>query len=340
MSSEFEKAVIEVKKVFRERGSQHLKNAMLSLKQEKIECDETKNAVSYFASYWRDVVRPSLVSLACEAVGGDPMNIAHIGESLTLLSGATDIHDDLIDKTTTKENRDTVLGKFGDDIALLAGDILFFKGFAELFEGLAQVDIPPKKNLAISKMIIKLYFELCDGEALELKFRARTDVKPEEYLKVLRKKAADIEICTRAGAMIGGGNKKQIDLLGEYGRLLGLIVLLRNDLEDLLDFDTGLNSRIKNESLPLPILYALENGRKKAQILAILRKKEVKGKTAEELYELVSEAEGIKKLWMLFVDLRKKANNIIKRVKNNKLLRLILEATVPEAIPETSLTEV
>ena len=335
-SSEFRRAVIEVKKVFKERGSQHLKNAMLSIKQEKIKCDKTKNAVSYFASYWRDVFRPSLVSIACDVVGGDSMSVAQIGESLTLLSGATDIHDDLIDKTMIKENRDTVLGKFGEDVALLAGDILIFKGFKELFEALVPLDIPHKKKLAISRMIIGLYFELCDGEALELSFRGRTDVKPEEYLQVLRKKAADIEICTRAGAMLGGGNEKQVDLLGEYGRLLGLIVLLRNDLEDLLDFDTGLNSRIKNESLPLPILYALENGGKKAQILAILRKKEVKGEKAEELYKLVSDAEGIKKLWMLFGDLRRKANNKIKGVKNNQLLKLILEATIPETIPETS----
>jgi geranylgeranyl pyrophosphate synthase len=336
MSSEFEKAAKKVRRIFKELGSQHLKNAMLSIKQEKIKCDETKNAVSYFASYWRDILRPSLVSLGCEAVGGDSMNVAHIGEALTLLSGATDIHDDLIDKTMIKENRDTVLGKFGEDIALLTGDILFFKGFEELFEGLTRLDISPKKNLAISRMIIKLYFELCDGEALELRFRGRTDVKPKEYLQVIRKKAADIEICTRAGAMLGGGNKKQTDLLGEYGRLLGLIVLLRNDLEDLLDFDTGLNSRIKNESLPIPILYALENAEKKVQILALLRKKEVKGETAEELYKLVSEAEGIKKLWTLFVNLRKKANNTIKEAKNNRLLNLILEATVPETIPETS----
>jgi geranylgeranyl diphosphate synthase type I len=336
VSSEFEKAVIEIKKVFKARGSRPLKNAMLSLKQEKIECDETKNAVSYFASYWRDIFRPSLVSLACEAVGGNSTNISHIGESLTLLSGATDIHDDLIDKTMKKENRDTVLGKFGEDVALLAGDILFFKGFEKLFEGLARVDIPPKKNLAISQIIIKLYFELCDGEALELKFRGRMDVKPEEYLQVLRKKAADIEICTRAGAMLGEGNKKQVNLLGEYGRLLGLIILLRNDLEDLQDFDIGLNSRIKNESLPLPILYALEDGEKKGQILALLGNREIKGKTAEELYELVTEAGGIKKLWTLFVGLEKEATNKIKEIKNNKLLRLILEATVPETMPETS----
>ena len=120
---------------------------------------------------------------------------------------------------------------------------------------------------------------------------------------------------------------------------MGLIILLRNNLEDLLDFDTGLNSRIRNERLPLPILYALKNEEKSANP-CILEKKKVKGETAEELYKLVAEAEVIKKLWMLFVDLRKKANNKIKGVKNNRLLRLILEATVPETIPETSLAEV
>jgi geranylgeranyl pyrophosphate synthase len=337
VSSEFEKAAKEVKKIFEERGSQPLKKAMVSIKQEKIKCGETKKAISYFASYWRDLLRPSLVSIACEVVGGNPMTTAHIGKSLTLLSGATDIHDDLIDKTMIKEKRDTVLGKFGRDVALLAGDALIFKGFAELFEGLTRLDIPLKKKLAISRMINGLYFELCDGEAMELRFRGRTDVKPEEYLHVLRKKAADIEICMRAGAMLGGGNKKQVSSLGEYGRLLGMIVLLRNDLEDLLDFDTGLNSRIKNESLPLPILYALENEKKKDQILSILGKKEVKREEAEKLFKLVFEAEGIKKLWMLFVNLKDEANNKIKGLKNNISLKLILEATVPEITPKTSI---
>jgi len=321
---EFEKAAEGIRKLFNERGSKILKEAAASILREKIECVEAKEALSHFMSYWRDVVRPSLISLACEAVGGDPSITASIGKSLTLLSGATDIHDDMIDKTMTKEKRDTVLGRFGGDIALLAGDALIFKGFAELFEGLMRLDISLEKKLTIVRIIKELYFEMCDGEALELRFRTRTDVKPDEYLYVVRKKAADIEALMRVGAMLGNGSEEQINALGEYGRLLGIIVLLRNDLEDLLDFDM-LNSRLKNESLPLPVLYALENEGKREAILTIL-KKGVNEEEAKKLLALISDARGLDKLWFLFRNFKAKAKERIK----NKTFETILDATVPE----------
>lgn len=331
MCAEYEKAAEEIRKLFNERGSKVLEEAAASVLREKIECAEAKEALSHFVAHWRDVVRPSLVSLACEAVGGDPSIAAPIGRSLTLLSGATDIHDDIIDRTMTKEERKTVPGRFGEDIALLAGDALICEGFIELFEGLARLDIPLEKKLAIVHTIRGLYSEMLDGEALELRFRARTDVKPDEYLYVIRKKAADVEATTRIGAMLGNGSKEQVNALGEYGRLLGIIVLLRDDLEDLLDLYM-LNSRLKNESLPIPILYALGSKEKREEILAILKKEEVKGEEAKKLATLISEAGGLDKLWFLFKELRAQAKQKVKKIKNNKkVFETILEATVPES---------
>ncbi len=328
---EFEEAAEEVRKLFNERGSKILQEAAASVLREKIECDEVKGALSHFLSYWHDVVRPSLVSLACEAVGGDPSITAPIGKSLTLLSGATDIHDDIIDKTMAKEKRKTVLGGLGGDIALLAGDALICEGFVELFEGFSRLDIPPEKKLAIVHTIRGLYCEMLDGEALELRFRGRTDVKPDEYLYVVRKKAADVEACMRVGAMVGNGSEEQVDAIGEYGRLLGTVVLLRDDLEDMLDLNL-LNLRIKNESLPLPILYALENDEKKEEILAILEKEKVSRREAKSLLKLISEAGGINMLEKLFVGIKNRAWKKIGKIKSNRVFRTILEATVPREL--------
>jgi geranylgeranyl pyrophosphate synthase len=325
MQDGFEEAAKEVRKLFNERGSKILQEAAASVLQEKIECVEAKGALSHFLSYWHDVVRPSLVSLACEAVGGDPSITAPIGKSLTLLSGATDIHDDIIDKTMAKEKGHTVVGRFGGDIALLAGDALICEGWIELFEGLSRLDISLEKKLAIVHTIRGLYCEMLDGEALELRFRGRTDVKPDEYLRVVRKKAADVEACMRVGAMLGNGSEEQVEAVGGYGRLLGTMVLLRDDLEDMLDPNL-LNLRIKNESLPLPILYALESEEKREEILTILKKEEVKEEEAKKLSTLVSEAGGLDKLWELFRNFKAKAKGGIE----NRVFETILEATVPE----------
>ncbi|MFH1821372.1 MAG: polyprenyl synthetase family protein [Methanobacteriota archaeon] len=327
-ADEFERAAKEIGDLFKERGTKILKEAAASVRRERINCSKAREALSFFMSYWCDVVRPSLVSLACEAVGGDPSTAPFLGRSLTLLSGATDIHDDIIDKTITKGKRKTVNGGFGGDIALLVGDVLLFEGFAELFAGLARLKIPPEEKLAIVHSVKELYFEMCDGEALELDFRARTDVKPEEYISVVKKKAADVEACLRTGAMLGGGSPEQINALGEYGRTLGVIVLLRNDFEDMCGFDL-LKSRIDYESLPLPLLFALENKEKREEILAALKNLDRKG--AKKLLRLISEAGAINKLENLFMSLKEQADASINGFKW-EVFKTILTATVPSKL--------
>jgi len=283
----------------------------------------------YFITYRPDVFRPALLSLACEAVGGDPSVTAHAGSALILLSGAFDIHDDIIDKTVKRARRPTIPGKFGPDIALLAGDALIFKGLAELFESVMRSDLPTEKKLEIVRAIKELYFELGDAEAMELKFRARTDVKPEDYIKVMRKKAGDVEAYMKVGAMLGRGSEKQVKALGEYGRLLGMMILLRDDLQDLLDFDVELPLRVREESLPLPLLYALQDKSRRRAILAILKEGEVRGKRARRLYKLVREAGGVVKLGKLLEGLRDEAISAVKGLKNEEIFIKILEATLP-----------
>ncbi len=327
-SSEFRRAAKEVRKIFRERGTKVLEDAAKSVTRERVECEEAREALRYFMSYWYDIIRPSLLTLACEAVGGDSSTVAPIGRALTLLSGSTDVHDDMIDRTLAKKRGDTVLGRFGGDIALWVGDVLIAEGYTELFEGLMRLDIPLERKLTIVHLIKDLYFEMGDGEVLELKFRAKPDVKPEEYLYVVRKKAADADLCMRVGAILGGGSEEQVNNLGEYGRLLGTIAFLRDDFEDILDVDKGLNMRIKNESFPLPLLYALEDEEKRGEILTIL-KEEVRGEQAERLLKLISEAGGIERLWKLFEELKTQGKQKTVGLKNHEIFDAILDASVP-----------
>ena len=332
-SSEFRKAAENVKKIFEDRGMKVLEEARSSVKQEKIESNEAREALNYFITYRPDVFRPALLSLACEAVGGDPSVTAPVGKALILLSGAFDIHDDIIDKTVKRGRRPTIPGKFGPDIALLAGDAFIFKGLAELFESVMKLDLPTGKKLEIVRTIKKLYFDLGDAEAMELKFRARTDVKSEDYIRVVGKKAGDVEAYMKVGAIVGGGSEEQVKALGEYGRLLGTMIILRDDLQDLLDFDVELPLRVKNESLPLPVLYALEDRSKRRDILAVIRKVEVTGTGGKKLFKLVSEAGGIAKLENFLNDLREKAILVLKNIKKNReVFIIILHATVPQRL--------
>jgi len=258
-------------KLLEERGKKALELARKTVLEEKIESKEVQEALKYFITeYWHDVTRPALLSLVCEAVGGDPNITTPVAISMVLMSGAIDIHDDIIDQSKNKGSRPTVLGKFGQDIALLVGDALLFKGFTVLYEAVEK-GVPAEKIAAISDIIKRTFFELGDAEALELQFRGRTDITPEDYLRVVRKKAADVEAYTRISAVLGDGSEEEIEALGEYGRLLGMLVILRDDMIDMLDLEETIH-RIKKEHLSLVIVYALQKPEIKSVLSQLLKK--------------------------------------------------------------------
>jgi geranylgeranyl diphosphate synthase type I len=317
-------------KLLEERGRKALELARKTVLEEEIESKEVREALKYFMTeYWHDVTRPGLLSLVCEAVGGNPNLTTPIAVPMILISGAIDIHDDIIDESTNKESRPTVFGKFGKDIALLVGDALMFKGFTVLYKAVEK-GVPAEQIAVISNIIERTFFELGDAEALELQFRGRTDVTPEDYLCVVRKKAADVEAYTRISAIMGGGSGEEIEALSEYGRLLGMLVILRDDMIDMLDPEETVH-RIKKEHLSLPILYALQNSTMKPVVRSIL-KKTIKTKDAEQLSMLVDKAGGFILIHKCMHELAENAYNKIEKAKNNKnhLTLLIRGMLLPE----------
>jgi len=324
-----EETMEQVQKILEERGRKALEMARKTVLEEKIECREVREALKYFMTeYWHDVARPALLSLVCEAVGGDPEMTTPIAIPMTLISGAIDIHDDIIDRSKTKGSRPTVLGKFGKDTALLVGDALLFKGFTLLYDA-AEKGISQEKIAVVIDIIKKAFFELGDAEALELNFRRRLDVTPEEYLHVVRKKAADVEAHTRISAILSGGSKEEVKALSEYGRLLGMLILLRDDLLDMIDFKEATH-RIREEHFPLQVLYALENPEIKSTIGSILLKKTVTNEDIKTIIEITGKAKGSRRVAELMQKLAGDASKSLENLKHNKQhLELLANAMLP-----------
>jgi len=331
-----EETMKQVHKIFKKRGAKALEMARKEILQEEIECEEAKEALTYFITkYWHDLARPALLSLVCEAVGGDPELTTPIAIPMTLISGALDIHDDIIDQSKIKNGRPTVYGKFGKDIALLVGDALLFKGLTLLNKAAAK-DIPTEKMRIIIDMVKNMFFELGDAEALELEFRGNWDISPEEYLRVVRKKAADVEAHTRISAILGGASPEKIEALGEYGRLLGMLILLRDDWIDIFDLEESC-SRIKKESLPLPLLYGLQGSEIKDELRTILQKKTITRKNAETILTTIQKTDVPQKYTKLMSAL---ASNALQELRNHglkdKYLEQLIRATLYQLIEAES----
>ena len=266
-----EEIMEEVQGVFKDRGGKALELARRAVLEEEIRSREVREALDYFMTeYWKDLSRATLLSLCCEAVGGDPNATIPIAVPLSLIGGGIDIHDDIIDQSTIKEDRPTVYGKFGREIALLVGDALLFKGFALLSH---ETNVRFSESMSeIMGTVKSTFFELGESEALELGFKGRFDVTPTEYLSMVKMRAANVEADARIGAIIGGGKKVEVETLGKYGRTLGSLLVIRDDFVDMFEKEELLH-RLHCECLPLPLIYALQNPRIKKELVPMFERK-------------------------------------------------------------------
>ena len=309
------------------RGRKPLEMARKAILEEEIESKEVEEALHYFMTkYWQDLARPTLMSICCEAVGGDSNATIPFAVPLSLISGALDIQDDIIDQSKTKHGQPTVYGKYGKEIAILTADALLFKGFTLLYEACAN--LPKGKAERIMKTIKDMFYELGDAEALELKIRGRIDVTPEEYLYIIRKKAADVEVHTFIGAIIGNGKGVEQASLRKYGRYLGMLLIIRDDVIDICHPEEIVH-RFKNEHLPLPIIYSLSYDQARISVyVQRIRKvtKIVSKGMLKNFLGAIDQTKGFFSVQKVMEDITESALSLIEKIgKNKEILQQLLQ---------------
>lgn len=321
----------QVLMVFEERGRKAFEIAKEAMLHERITCKAVHDALRYFMEEtWYGVQHPALISLACEAVGGDPNEATSLGAAMVLLAGAVDIHDDIIDQSKTKGSKLTVFGKFGKDLALLTGDALLFKGLMLLHEGCKKFST--EKRQSILTLTKDAFFELGSAEANEMKFKGKFDVTPEKYMSIIGNKASITEAYAKIGAIIGNGDPKEAEALGHYGKTLGILTTIRDDFVDIFEPDE-LKNRVDNECLPLPLLYAFQNPKIKGEVISLLTKKKMTEKDAYAIAEMIwnmKDVQNFKKELQISVDNTLKSLEFIKKVNVYNKLTLLLLATMED----------
>ena len=235
--------------------------------------------------YWKDPLRPSLTSFSCEAVGGTLEGAVNAGVMFTLASAGFGIHDDIIDRSSKKHFRRTVPSLFGVDGALLAGDLLIVKAstmLQQIFEHTQS-----EKAREIIRAYGSLYTEICEAEFMSLSFRDVLEVDLETYSKMLWKSAGDTEACGMIGATLGGGSKQEIYALSQFGRRTGFVLRLLDDVKDICNIEGNLPQRLKNERVPLQLLYAAKTSKTaNMKIKSTLDKKKITPTDVCELLDI------------------------------------------------------
>lgn len=319
-STNREKALEELKSMLLKEGKEGVELAQASLDEETAVAG-LETALLFTRSRMRhpsEYFRTALLSLFSKVVGGTSEDTISTGASLVLFARAIGIHDDIIDHSKTKDGKLTTIGKLGRDIALVLSDILLFKGFT-LFRKTLESGISTDSARTVLDVIEKIWFEQSEGEVLEIQSRGQTNVSLEDCMRKIRMRASEMEACGRIGGILGGGSMKEVASLGVYGRMLGMASILRNELIDLLDLK-ALDHRIRNESLPLPLVFALRNMRDNSQLVALISQKHSK-KNLKEISGFAEESGGMQYTSDLIYEIVQEGLSSIEKFKNKDIYK-------------------
>ena len=207
-------------------------------------------------------LRPSLVVLSCEAVGGKPENALKTAAAMELIHTFSLIHDDIMDKDELRRGEPSVHVLWGEPMAILAGDTIFSKAFDAILETEIN-DVSSSRVLEALKTVVDSCIKICEGQACDMGFEEKFDVKEKEYLNMIYKKtAALIAAATRSGAILGGGSPEQVEALSEYGRLIGMAFQIQDDYLDVIsdaeEIGKPAGSDIVEGKMTLMVVHTIE----------------------------------------------------------------------------------
>ncbi len=214
-------------------------------------------------------LRPILCLAAAEAVGGDAGEALPVACALEMVHTYSLIHDDLpaMDDDDLRRGQPTCHKKFDEATAILAGDGLLTEAFHTLAAAASRFEGREAVLLEITELLAKAagYRGMVGGQMLDLMAEGRQISFKELELIHRFKTGALLTAATRAGALVGGGNRQEVTALTSYGEKFGLAFQVTDDLLDV-EGDTAEMGKAagqdeKRRKATYPALVGLEASR-------------------------------------------------------------------------------
>lgn len=214
--------------------------------------------IEYSMSLGGKRLRPVMCLAACSLFTDNYRQAMPAALALEMFHNFTLLHDDVMDNADIRRNQPTVKAKYGVNTAILSGDEMLI----EAYKLLSQTDTPAF-SLVLSTFS-QTATEVCEGQQYDMEFETRTDVTLDQYLEMIRLKTAVLLAgAIKIGALIGGGNAKDIDALYDYSIDLGLAFQLQDDLLDTFGdektFGKAIGGDIMENKKTYLLISALKN---------------------------------------------------------------------------------
>lgn len=241
-----------------------------------VDPEELKKSSQHLIKAGGKKIRPTMVVFSAVAVGGSPEEAFKTAAAVELIHTFSLIHDDIMDEDDMRRGEPSVHVLWGEPMAILAGDTLFSKAFETVLE--TPIDnVSYERVVGALKTVVDSCIKICEGQASDMCFEGNFDVSEEAYMNMIYKKTgALIAASTKSGAIIGGGSPEQVEILSEYGRLVGLAFQIQDDYLDVVsdeqDLGKPVGSDIVEGKMTLMVVNALSkaSSEDKKELISIL----------------------------------------------------------------------
>jgi len=258
-----------------------------------------KSAVNHIVMLGGKRVRPALC-YATSHLKAENLNFAAVRRAavaIEFIHCYSLAHDDLpcMDNDLLRRGQPTCHVVFGEDTALLAGDILQSMAFevlgSRLFDQIQSVD----QGIILKQMQIlaTASSKMVCGQVLDLQAEGK-QVDQQHLEKIHRNKTGALiqAAIMMAGVTIFSGTDQAIPQLRQYGQAIGLAFQVQDDILDVISDTQSLGKTAgKDEQVDkstYPALMGLENAKIYAQLLhdQAFKALEYFGEDAKELHQI------------------------------------------------------
>lgn len=262
-------------------------------------------------------LRPAMFFLAARCSANFNLErVMPLAVALELIHMASLVHDDVLDSASTRRGEETANAKWGNQLAILAGDYLFAKAFVLVTEnGYGE---------RVNNQLSRLLADLSAGELIQNKeiYKASCDIE-EYYERIAMKTANFLAISCQLGGHVMGLPEKEVQALYDYGYCVGMAFQLTDDLLDLTGDSKTIGKPAGNDILQgiitLPAIRALETSPDREELLSIVTNRHMTKADLDRALELVRATDGIE-----FT--RKKVEEYLDRARG------VLPETIPEDV--------
>ena len=281
------------------------------------------SALSFIKQKSGKRMRPILILLIAQSFGKISEVTQNAAVGLELLHTASLVHDDVVDESERRRGQASVNAIYDNKVAVLVGDYIL---------STALLYVSHTHSESIVRYLAELGRTLSDGEILQLTNIRNQIISEDVYFKVISQKTAALfEACCVIGASSSGATETQIEQARVFGRNLGIIFQIKDDIFDYYessDIGKPTGNDLAEGKLTLPVIYAL-NSTGNQDMLQLARKVKDGTVTPSEIDTLVAFAKengGIEYAEKRMCELHDECHSFIDKHVKNDSIKAALEA--------------